>query len=360
MNKSLSLSFDDVLLIPKFSDISSRSEVDTSVNFLGLNLKFPLISSNMDSVTSSEMAIALAKFGAISCLHRFQTIAENCLQFEQSVDGIFNSDTSNKNIPLVSIGIGEKELDRALELNKSGAKRFVIDVAHGAAQHVVDMYDSLRKKLPEDCYIVVGNFATEEGVRLFNYKSKCERKPDAFKVGVGGGSMCTTRVVTGCGMPTFASVVDCVKSGYPIIADGGIRTSGDIVKALAAGATAIMVGQLLAGTDEAPGKLTDWLPFEHINGQASRLIRYKTYRGSASKESYEVQGKTASHRAPEGSSTLIEYKGPVTPILEQLQAGVKSGLSYVGAKSLKELRENSEFITITGNGLKESQPHGQK
>lgn len=357
------LCFDDVLLVPKFSDVSSRQEVSTNVNFLGLDLTFPLISSNMDSVTSPEMAIALDKFGAISCLHRFQSIPQNCFEFEKSSKESINP-------PLVSIGIGENEIRRALALNESGATRFVIDVAHGAAQHVVDMYDNLRSQLSQDCYIVVGNFATSQSIKEFLKRVKSERKPDAYKVGIGGGSMCTTRVVTGHGLPTFASITDCASLGFDIIADGGIRTSGDIVKALAAGAKMIMIGNLLAGTDEAPGKMI-YRVWDHAYGIERDLTevkwdhqavksKHKIYRGSASRESYEVQGKTSSHRSPEGESTLIEYKGPVTPILEQLKAGVKSGMSYCNSRTIQELKENSEFVRVTNNGMVESKAHGVK
>lgn len=381
------ITFDDVLITPSFSEIRSRRECRTDQMFLDETLSFPLISSNMDSVTSPEMAFALSKFGSVACLHRFQSIEENIKQWETSADTIFN--TFNGHAPLVSVGIGEKELQRAIALNKAGARRFVIDVAHGAASHVVHMYDLLREKLNSDSYIVVGNFATAESIKSFNYYVKTNQKPDAFKVGIGGGSMCTTRIVSGIGHPTLGSVMDCVTTEYPIIADGGIRSSGDIAKALAAGATAVMVGGLLAGTDEAPGEivrktaLSDNSEFEfdkkdfsdeQLFDEACAIVsyatnrsvtclqinKYKKYQGSASLESYQKQNKTASHRAPEGESTLVPYKGPVTPILQALQAGVQSAMSYVGASNLDEFREQARFIKITNNGYKESLAHGKK
>lgn len=353
------LAFSDVLMLPQFSNIRSRKDCDTSQEFLGLKLNFPLISSNMDTVTGPEMAIALSKFGSIACLHRFQSVQSNIDEFYKSVDGIFNGEFPH-NPPLVSVGVGEKEILRALELNKSGAKRFVIDIAHGASIQAVEMYDSLRSKLSQDSYIVVGNFTTYDTIRKFNEYVKSVRKPDAFKCGVGGGSVCTTREVTGCGFPTYASILSCVQSGYPIIADGGIRNSGDIAKALASGATAVMVGGLLAGSDETPGYSIKEFHESYYQGDKERVkITHKQYRGSASKESYTIQGKDESWRTAEGESTMVPYKGPVTQILESLQAGVKSAMSYIGAHNLKELRENVRFVQITGNGVIEGSAHGK-
>lgn len=348
--------FDDVLIEPVFSTISSRKEVDTSQEFLGLNLKFPLLNANMDTIASSNMAVSLANFGSLGTLHRFKDINASLKEFDEVQDRIFNSSLETCLIPIVSIGIGSNELERAMALNRVGAKRFLIDVAHGAAQHVVDMYDALRSKLTDDSYIVVGNFATESSIRAFVYHSKSVRNPDAFKVGIGGGSVCSTRIVTGCGTPTLSSVLDCVNSGYPIIADGGIRNSGDIAKALAAGATTVMVGNLLAGTDETPGEpvyKTGYFP------PSEKSITHKKYRGSASLESYEVQCKVSNHRAPEGESILVPYKGPVVNVLNLLKAGVQSAMSYVGASNLKEFEENAEFIQVSHNGALESLPHGK-
>ena len=254
------LSFDDVLIVPQYSSIASRKDVDTS----SFGLKVPIISSNMDTITGHVMANEMNMLGAAACLHRFNSIQENIEEFKKS-----------PNSTMVSIGIGSAELERAICLFEAGANHFVIDVAHGAASHVVEQYDKIRSIVKDNATIMVGNFATRENIIDFNYAIKSTRLPNSYKVGIGGGSLCTTRVVTGCGLPTFASILDCTKADVPIIADGGIRNSGDLVKALAAGASAVMVGGLLSGTDETPGQLVP---------DSSGVVLYKKYRGSASRD----------------------------------------------------------------------------
>lgn len=334
------LSFDDVLIVPQYSSIASRKEVDTT----SFGLKVPIISSNMDTITGHVMATEMARLGAGACLHRFSTVQENINEFKKSP----------QSTTMVSIGIGAAELERAIWLFESGATYFVIDVAHGAASHVVEQYDKIRSIVKNNASIMVGNFATQENINDFNYAVKSSRSPDAFKVGIGGGSLCTTRVVTGCGLPTFASILDCARANAPIIADGGIRNSGDIVKALAAGASAVMVGGLLSGTDETPGEIVkkqeQQFPFEKW---------YKKYRGSASRESYEVQGKVADHRAPEGEATLVQYKGKAETVIQNLMGGLRSGMSYVGASTIEELQKNVQFVRITDSGKTESRAHAK-
>jgi IMP dehydrogenase len=333
------LSFDDVLIVPQYSNIASRKDVDTS----SFGLKTPIISSNMDTITGYVMATEMARLGAGACLHRFSTVQENINEFKKSP----------QSTTMVSIGIGEAELERAIWLFESGAMYFVIDVAHGAANHVVEQYDKIRSIVKNNASIMVGNFATQKNIDDFNYAVKSNKSPDAFKVGIGGGSLCTTRVVTGCGLPTLASVLDCARSEAPIIADGGIRNSGDIVKALAAGASAVMVGGLLSGTDETPGEVIKQID---VHG----ITLYKKYRGSASRESYEVQGKVADHRAPEGEATLVQYKGKVETVIQNLMGGLRSGMSYVGATTVKELQERVQFVLVTDSGKKESQAHAKE
>lgn len=360
--------FDDVLIKPSFSTIESRKDVSVKTDFLGYSV-FPLIPSNMDSVTSPEMVNAVTKAGAIGSLHRFMTVEENLDQYYKSIDLMVQSGTPVIP-PICSFGIGPEEYRRALNLAHAGAKILLLDVAHGAAIHVVNQYNKVRANVPESIKIIVGNFSDAEGILEFNKHVKV--RPNAYKVGIGGGSMCLTRVVTGCGVPTLGSVADCASTGFPIIADGGIRTSGDIAKAFAAGASAVMVGQLLAGTEESPGESV-WQ--ERHNGNyffnkydstrpildpiMEKVITHKKYRGSASAESYEVQGKTASHRAPEGDSTLVPYKGAVGPIIENLEAGVRSALTYVGASNLTEFKERAKFIKVSQNSVKESIAHGK-
>lgn len=340
-----SFCFDDVLIVPSFSKVNSRREVDISTKVGNLSLSLPIISANMDTITGSKMASAMALNGAGACLHRFMSIEDNVAEWK-------NSPKST----IVSIGMGSGELERAEALFNEGADQFVIDVAHAAALHVVQQYDELREMVKSNASIIVGNVATSRNISDFLYYSKSVQTPNAFKVGIGGGSMCTTRVVTGCGMPTLQSVMDCYRYtselGISIIADGGIKNSGDIVKALAAGADAVMIGSLLAGAEETPGELiTQSDPY----GGGF----YKKYRGSASQESYEIQNKVSDHRTPEGESTFVRYKGYTKDILQTLSAGIKSGLTYVGARDLTTLKQNARFIKISNNGLIESKPHGK-
>jgi IMP dehydrogenase len=337
------LSFDDVLIIPEYSTIKSRKDVSTVTKMNGITLEVPIISSNMDTITESEMAKTMHMLGAGACLHRFNTVNENKQMYKASPKQT-----------MVSIGVGAAEFDRALALFESGAETFVIDVAHGAAQHVVEQYDNLRAIVKENANIIVGNFATGISIRDFKHQLKSRVMPDAYKIGIGGGSLCTTRVVTGCGLPTFQSILDCRGYADNLIADGGIRNSGDIVKALAAGAKAVMVGGLLSGTEETPGD-------DVIIGKGSPLeTRYKRYRGSASLESYEIQNKVADHRAAEGEATLVECKGPVRHVILNLVGGIRSGMSYVGASNLTELRESAKFVRVTDSGKRESRAHAKE
>lgn len=341
------LSFDDVLIVPQFSTVVSRADVDPTTNFLGEEV-LPIISSNMDSVTGEKMAHAIKNAGAMAALHRFQTIEENVEMYKKS--------PSNT---MVSIGLGDAELERAAALLHAGAYKFLIDVAHGSSIGVVKQTKALRH-LVKDAYIVVGNFATRQSIKDFQYNLGTT-KVDAIKVGIGGGSACTTRVVTGCGLPTLHSIMDCSNVDIPIIADGGIRNSGDFAKALAAGATAVMIGKLLAGADESPTKLVtknNKIP-EISPDHPWAAPQFKQYRGSASQESYKVQGKVSTHRTPEGDSFLVPYTGPVINTIQQLEAGLRSSMSYIGATNLNQFREWSELVSITNAGIKESGAHGK-
>lgn len=332
--------FDDYLIVPKFSTISSRKECDTTSKLDDLVLDLPIISSNMDTVTEEKMACAMREAGGLGALHRFCSIENNVKMFAGSPKNTF-----------VSIGVGPKELERAQALLDAGARNFIIDVANGASLDVANQYKHLRRLSGNLTHIMVGNFATAESIKEFVKVLDGVQLPNSFKVAIGGGSMCTTRIVTGIGIPTLSSVMSCVTTGYNIVADGGIRNSGDIAKALAAGASAVMVGGLLAGSDETPGKV-----YARPDGPSG----YKIYRGSASKESYEAQGKTATHRAPEGDSTTVPYKGPVAPILQQLKAGLQSSMSYVNARTLTEFKENAKLVEVSGNSVTESHAHGIK
>lgn len=336
------LTFDDVLIVPKFSNISTRENCYTHTD-LGKTetsarvLELPIISANMDTITGTKMAKAMSENGCIGALHRFCTVEENVQMF-QAYKHCF-----------VSFGASDKEVDRAMALYESGAYNFVLDVAHGASVNALNAYNEFRKRTKYDSniHVMVGNFATAESIHQFAAHTVI--RPDSIKVGIGGGSMCTTRIVTGVGIPTLGSVMDCVTTGYHIIADGGIRNSGDVAKCFMAGAKAVMIGNMLAGTDETPGNVEMYNDTPH-----------KVYRGSASKESYEVQNKIAKHRTAEGVSTYVRCKGSIVPILDEIRAGLLSCMSYVNANTLSELRKNGEFIEITTNGMRESHAHGKR
>ena len=334
---SRNITFDDVLIKPKFSKITSRKDVDISSSIGDLKLNLPVISSNMDTVTSIEMAHAMYKYGGIGCLHRFSDINQNVKVIKEIL--------SNNSNAIVSIGLGTYEYDRAVALIEAGAKYVCIDVAHGAQISVVEQFNNLYDKYKDSIGIIVGNFATGDSIKEF--RSLAKKEPLAFKVGVGGGSACLTRIQTGCGVPQLSSVIDCVNLNKEsnIISDGGKKYPGDIAKALAVGAKAVMLGSMLAGCDESPGEL--------ING------KFKKYRGSASQESYEVQGKVAQWRTFEGDSFLVPYKGSVEKILQNIEGGIRSSFSYVGASTMAEFQEKAEIVEISYSTLKENFAHGK-
>jgi len=338
MNFETHITFDDVLLVPQYSDIKSRSEVTlTSELSEGMELRVPIISAPMDTVCGRLMATRLAEFGALGIVHRYNTIEQQAaIVSEASGNGLRNVGAA--------IGITGDYIERATALVDAGAQTLCLDVAHGdhvlmhvGAHNIVDRFSNI-------AHIMAGNIATYTGALAL-----AQLGVDSIRVGIGGGSICSTRIQTGHGMPTLASVFECVqvKEKFPdlkIIADGGIKTSGDMVKALAAGADFVMVGSLLAGTSEAPGEIV------YKDGE-----KYKSYRGMASKDAQmDWRGKTSSL---EGVATVIPYKGQVFPILSGLENGIRSGLSYSGARNLQELRESARFIRQTASGLAESNTH---
>lgn len=347
------LSYDDVLIRPKFSRIKSRADVSLTQRFLGTKLDLPIISSSMDTITDYKMAAAMFNAGGLGCLHRFMTIEENVAQYLKSPEET-----------MCAVGLGKYEYDRAAALVSAGCTRILIDVAHGAMLSVVEQYEMLREGI-RPIYIVVGNFADSNSIWWFEHELKRDTQlPDMYKVGVGPGSVCTTREVTGCGLPVLASLLE-IRATFPdvaLIADGGITKSGDIAKALAAGASAVMCGFILAGTDEACGKEISKLINCHTKDGSGfqDILIAKEYRGSASAESYVVQGKTAEHRAPEGETMQVPYRGPVTPILKKLAAGLASSLTYTGSKSILDFHKNATLVRITGAGIREGGCHGKR
>lgn len=343
------ITFDDVLIQPRFSNISSRKDVDTSINILGFPyMTLPVISANMDTITGPAMAKAMISYGAQACLHRFSSVEDNVKMFLDSRVG----GTGGLNVPFVSVGLGNTELERAKALFDAGAITFIIDVAHGATQDVAKQAIELRALVKDKGTIVVGNFATAESIREFQRRSSCAA--DAYKIGIGPGSACTTRIKTGVGVPQLSAIMDCAATGEVIIADGGMRTPGDITKALAAGADMIMLGGMLSGTDETPGEVIwdreeEWLlPTGH-----------KKYRGSASKESYEAQGKDASWRTAEGESFLVPYKGSVVDVLKDIEGGLRSAMTYTNSATLEDFWENASLIEVSNNSVKENHAHGK-
>lgn len=377
------ISFNDVLINPGFNTIASRADVNLDVSIAGLKLRLGIISSNMDTITEAKMAASMGRFGAVGALHRFSDIEANVGMYDEALDLQYNHPEFNSkyNIkPIVSIGVGSNEFERAIALEKAGAECILIDVAHGSSQVVVDQYDRLRAKFGDNVSIIVGNFANRKSIEDWLLAIKSRTKPDAFKIGIGGGSNCSTRVVSGCGRSTLSSLLDCSQLGIDLIADGGITSSGDIAKAYVAGAKAVMLGSLLAGTDETPGELfykdsnrvltefeffaTNYTTGKLIKDEKSMKLLYssavKSYRGSASQESYVAQNKTADHRAPEGVTCLVQYKGPVKEVLQTLEAGVRSAFTYVGASNMEQFQNKAELIEVSQSTHVESTPHGLK
>jgi IMP dehydrogenase len=362
--------FDDVLIVPKFSEINSRSEVDISTGIRELKFHIPVISANMDTVTEDRMSRAMLQHGGQACIHRFGNIERSVLLFKAGQ--LFTATDSWS--PMVSVGLGSTELERAKALFDVGAHTFVVDVAHGAQLSVAKQILALREILGPYVNIVAGNFATGDSVKHF--LEYVGGSVDGIKVGIGPGSACTTRIKTGVGYPQLSAVLDVsrtiYKTGITVIADGGMKTAGDVCKAIAAGADMVMLGGMLAGTEETPGEAyfrgkwglhlaKEYPELEKAeNWFEGKVDKVKKYRGSASLESYKDQGKEAKHRTAEGESFVVPYKGSVATILQDIEGGLRSSLSYVGASNLKEFQGRAEFVRITGATVAENGAHGKK
>ena len=466
------LTFDDVLLVPKYSDITSRSQTNLKTQLSrNISINIPFVSANMDTVTESAMAVAMARAGGIGIIHRFLTVKEQANEVlkvkrsgsvmienpysihqdktvqaardyaeEKEVSGLLVVDSSSKLVgivtdrdllfetdhtillkdvmtrdvvaakpginldeaksilhkhkieklpivdesgfvkglitskditniedypsaskdkkgrPLVGAAVGVKGdfMERSESLLDAGADVLVVDIAHGHSENAISTIRNIKKGFP-NCELIAGNVATASGA-----EDLIRAGVDAVKVGVGSGSICITRVITGSGVPQLTAVMDCAQigseHGVPIISDGGTRTSGDATKALAAGASSVMVGSMLGGTDESPGTVLT------KNGK-----RFKVYRGMASlaasigrksKETGSISLEDdLNDYVAEGVEAMVPYKGTVTDILKQLTGGVRSGLSYCGAHTIPQMQQNAEFIKMSGAGFAESQPH---
>jgi IMP dehydrogenase len=339
LDRSRGLTFDDVLLMPKHSEMSSRRApaLDSKVT-KNFNLKTPIISANMDTVTEYQMAIKMAQLGGLGILHRFMSPEEQVRQVLLMCEAI-----KPLGLPVAaSIGVKEEGMMRADMLANAGVDILTIDIAHGDSVMMFETLDYVKKKYPK-IDVIAGNTAMPEGV-----KGLIEHGADAVKVGIGPGSMCTTRIITGCGVPQLTAVAMCVlearKYGVPVIADGGIKTSGDIVKAFAAGAQTVMLGSMLSGCLETPGE---------IEGGRKR------YRGMASKDAQvSWRGELPAGMAAEGEARWVNCKGSVENIIHELSGGVRSGMTYLNAYNIADINKNARFMEMTASGMMESKPHG--
>jgi IMP dehydrogenase len=467
------LTFDDVLLVPRRSSIQSRKDVSTGTWLTrDIHLSIPVIAANMDTVTETRMAIAMAQLGGIGILHRFMTIEQQveCVlrvkrseslvvespltispgvsveqarqrMDEEDVGGFMVVDEENhllgivtnrdvllashkdipvsqvmtprdrlvtasedqtleeaqqklyehriEKLPLVdesdhlaglitaqdiikiqkhpnatkdsrgrlrvgaAVGVRPEDMERAISCQVAGVDVLVVDIAHGHSDHVIRMVGQLKQRFP-NLPIIAGNVATAQGV-----KDLAEVGADAIKVGVGSGSICTTRIVTGFGVPQMSAIIECAEAGralnVPVIADGGIRNSGDLTKSLAAGASTVMIGGMLAGTDESPGAtvIREGRRYKIVRGMASLSANIERRMLSNGELAIEEWGEVV----PEGVEATVPYKGAVVDVIYQLVGGLRSGLSYAGARSIEELWQSAEFIRITPSGMEESQAH---
>jgi IMP dehydrogenase len=341
--KEKQLCFDDILMVPQHADIESRSDIDLKMHIgkgrVCHGLSTPIIAAPMDTVCESAMAIAMRENGGLGIIHRYNTIDKQIQEAKK---------VAAKQLSFgVAVGARGDYLDRALCLVIEGASVVLVDTANGHSQYTVDAVSKLRRHLGNNIHIMAGNVSTYDGfARLQDVGA------DSIRVGIGGGSVCTTRIMTGHGIPTLASIMS-IKSKIQdrlhasIIADGGIRNSGDAVKAFAAGASAIMLGSRLAGTEEAPGSV-------YINEHG----RFKSFRGMASREAQESAFGRVS--VAEGVSTMVEYTGKVKDTLDEFRGGIASGCSYTGVKQLKDLYEEAMFVEVTPLSINESKPHAKK
>jgi IMP dehydrogenase len=331
------LAYDDVLLVPQYSDIASRRDVYIGSRLEGsgplTSFKLPIIASPMDTISEEEMGIVMWQEGGLSVIHRYNSIKEQCAIIDQVLFAGANA--------AAAIGTSGDYLDRAMALYDAGVRILCVDVAHGHHVLMRHALEKLRNVFSDTVHIMAGNIATLEG-----YNDLVDWGADSVRCNIGGGSICSTRIQTGHGVPGLQTIIDCARSdrNAPIVADGGIRNSGDIVKALAAGADFVMLGSLLSGTDETPGDVI-----------TTRKGKFKSYRGMASKDAQIAwRGKTASL---EGVATTVPCKGPAEDILEELERGIRSGLSYTGARSIRALQAKATFIRQTRSGQIESATH---
>lgn len=335
--------FDDILMVPQYSEVESRKSVDISTSigtgaWRNITLKTPVIAAPMDTVCEKEMIVGLRDLGGLGILHRYMSVEE----YEKQCKWL-----SDNNVLFgAAVGARGDFIDRAWIAAQNGAVLILVDTANGHSKYAIDAVSKLRRSMGNKIHIMAGNVATYDGFARLQ-----EVGADSIRVGIGGGSVCTTRLVSGHGIPTLASILDVREripygTGASIVADGGIRNSGDAVKALAAGADAVMLGSYLAGTDESPG---------HLHSDGDR--QYKIFRGMASAEAQS--DFIGSVSVAEGVETTIPYKGSLKKVIEEFNGGLGSGLSYTGAHNLKQLHEDSMFVSVSQASLGESRPHAK-
>ncbi|MEO5668017.1 MAG: guanosine monophosphate reductase [Bdellovibrionota bacterium] len=326
--------FDDVLMVPTYNHTESRRLVDTSSQDKTgkLKLELPLFSANMDTVTETAMANFIGSKGGSGVLHRFCSVEENVAMFKACNHTTF-----------VSVGCSDKDLERVEALRAAGAQYFCVDVAHAHARYVGRMLKKIRDMVSDNACIMAGNVATYAGA---DYLASCSA--DIIKVGIGGGSVCTTRIKTGFGVPTLYSVMDCSRVDRSIVADGGLRSPGDIVKALAFGADFVMLGSIFAGAAITPGEV-------EIDEKGQK---FKTYRGMASREAQEdFLGPMGDWKTAEGVATRVPYHERHEAIVADIIGGLRSGLTYGGALTIPELQRKLNYVLVSPAGRIESLPH---
>jgi len=332
------ITFDDVLLVPAYNHWESRRVVDISMSDRSgkLKLDLPLMSSNMDTITGVEMADFMGDNRGIGVLHRFMSIDENVTMWKACRHDTF-----------VSVGCSKEELERTEALHDAGATLFCIDVAHAHAKYVGRTLKNVREILGRDSCLMAGNVATYAGA---DYLASCNA--DLIKVGIGGGSVCTTRIKTGFGVPNLTAIRECAKVDRSIVADGGMRSPGDLVKALAFGADFLMVGSMLAGTRPTPGEVC-----VRTDPQGTE-VQYKAYRGMASSEVQDdYHGGMAEWKTAEGVRVEVPYREDEERIIADIIGGLRSGLTYGGASTIQELQRKLDYVIVTPAGRTESLPH---
>lgn len=350
------LTFDDVLLVPQYADVLP-AEVSLKTKLTDtIELNLPLMSAGMDTVSEADLAAALALEGGIGIIHKSMTAAQQAemVSFVKEADAKDSPnaalDAEGRPLCGAAIGVTPDVLERVAALRDVGVDVVAVDSAHGHSVNVIKTVERVKQNYP-GLQVIAGNIATAEAA-----KDLISAGADCLKVGMGPGAICTTRIVAGIGVPQITAVMQCAeeaaRSGVRVIADGGIKYSGDIVKAIAAGASVVMIGSLFAGADESPGQLIEY------HGK-----KFKAYRGMGSTSAMQRGGgdryfQSGSKKfVPEGVEGLVPYRGSLSDIVYQMAGGLRAGMGYCGAHDIEQLRLNGRFVKITGAGLSESHPH---